>query len=106
EVVDAKKTSTRSSQSPQRFYGSANSASSACAALIVVVSRPCLVRARLRELLNHRVAIEFFPAQIHGVDLPHVLDVLERVGVQHDEARGLAGRECPEIFQAQKFGRP
>ena len=37
--------------------------------------------------------------------MAHVLDVLERVGVEHDEARALAVRECPKIVQPEKLRR-
>jgi hypothetical protein len=59
---------------------------------------PCPPRAERRS-------IDLVAAQIHSGDLPGVGEVIERVGVEDDEARALAGRERSHVVQAQHFGR-
>ena len=55
-------------------------------------------------LLAHRLTIERDAVEIYRCDLSRIADVVERVGVEHDEARALAGGERPEVAQSHEFG--
>src|SRR6266496_6500267 len=50
-------------------------------------------------------SVEHDAAQIHTVDLTGVADVLQRIGIEHDEIGALAGGEHPHVLDVQQLGR-
>src|SRR5882672_6912622 len=47
----------------------------------------------------------FLPAQIDAVDPPRIGNVIERISVEHDEVRALAGRDSAEVGEPEIFRR-
>src|SRR5262245_26746305 len=50
-------------------------------------------------------AVDRRSAQVYGGDPPRVGDVVERIGVEHDEVGALAGLQRARIVEPQELGR-
>src|SRR5690242_13502077 len=61
-------------------------------------------RAPCQRLLE-RSAIDFDSRKIQLRDAPRVADVIERIGVKHEEIRALAWRERAPVGEAEEFRR-
>src|SRR5262245_30494564 len=50
-------------------------------------------------------AVDLLSAQIYLVDLAHISDVVERIGIEHDEVGALARRHHAELIKPERLRR-